>query len=98
MAVLNIFHHGQRTPPGAVNIMRGTEFGNPFKIGEHGGRATVVELYRKWLWRKLKTDPAYAAKVRALHGKDLCCCCAPNACHGDVLARAAEWLQHNDPA
>ena len=26
-----------------------------------------------------------------LHGKDLCRCCAPRLCHGDVLAAAAEW-------
>lgn len=92
MAVLNKYHHGGRVPPGAVNIMRGTPFGNPFVIGEHGDRAEVVERYRVHLWRRLQAEPAFAAQVRALHGRDLCCCCAPAACHGHVLERAAAWL------
>ena len=33
-----------------------------------------------------------ADAVRQLHGRDLCCCCAPAACHGDVLVAAAAWL------
>lgn len=41
-------------------------------------------------------DPAFAAQVRALHGRDLCCCCAPAACHAHVLERAAAWLVSRD--
>lgn len=96
MAVLNKYHHGSKVPPGAVNIMRGTPFGNPFEIGKHGDRAEVVRLYRVDLWRRLRSEPDFAAQVKALHGRDLCCCCAPAACHGDVLASAAAWL--NSPA
>lgn len=97
MPVLNKHHHGGRVPPGAVNIMRGTPFGNPFVLGRDGDRAAVVEQYRAHLWQRLRTDPGFAAQVRALHGKDLCCCCAPLACHGDVLERAAAWLQEQSP-
>lgn len=96
MAILNYHHHGKKVPPGAVNIMRSSEFGNPFRIGVHGDRGVVVDLYRKWLWNRLRTDPAYAAKVSALHGRDLCCCCAPYPCHGEVLERAAAWLTGRD--
>jgi len=92
MTVLNKHHHGGRVPPGAVSIMRGTPFGNPFVIGPDGGRAEVVEKYRQWLWARIKADAAFAGQVRELHGRDLCCCCAPAACHGHVLERAAEWL------
>lgn len=92
MAVLNKHHHGGKVPPGAINIMRGTPFGNPFVLGRDGDRATVVARYRHWLWQKLQADAAFAEQVRELHGRDLCCCCAPLACHGDVLARAAAWL------
>lgn len=35
---------------------------------------------------------ALFGQVRALHGRDLCSCCAPAACHGDVLRRAAVYL------
>lgn len=92
MAVLNWHHHGRRVPPGAVSVMRGTPFGNPFVVGRDGDRAAVVRRYRAWLWSRLRTDPDFAARVRALHGRDLVCCCAPLACHGDVLQAAAAWL------
>jgi energy-converting hydrogenase Eha subunit B len=72
--------------------MRGTPFGNPFILGRDGDRAEVVRRYRVWLWARLQADPGFRAKVRALEGRDLVCCCAPLACHGDVLAAAAAWL------
>ncbi len=98
MAVLNKYHHGNRVPPGAVNIMRGSPLGNPFVIGCDGDRAEVVEKYRRWLWSELKRNPSFAGEVRALHGRDLCCCCAPAACHGNVLEAAAAWLStRKDP-
>jgi len=40
--------------------------------------------------------PGFAADVRSLHGRDLCCCCAPLACHADVLASAAAFLSRPD--
>lgn len=92
MTVLNKYHHGNKVPPGAVNIMRGTPFGNPFVIGADGDRDAVIEQYRRWLWNRIKIDASFASQVRELHGRDLCCCCAPKACHGDVLEAAAAWL------
>lgn len=83
-------------PPGAVNIMRGTPYGNPFVIGKDGDRAEVVEKFRRHLWQLLKYDITWQDGVRELYGKDLCCCCAPLACHGDVLERAAAWLTEHD--
>lgn len=90
--VLNKYHHGNRVPAGAVNIMRGTPFGNRFVIGQDGTREEVIAKYRHWLWKQLKVDPVLRRQIRELHGKDLCCCCAPLPCHGDVLERAAAWL------
>lgn len=92
MAVLNKYHYGGRVPPGAVNIMRGTPFGNPFAITPDRPRNEVIRLFRLYLWERLQREPEFADQVRALHGRDLCCCCAPAACHGDVLVRAAAWL------
>lgn len=92
MAVLNKYHHGGRVPDGAVNIMRGTPYGNPFEITPHRTRAEAIAQFRVYLWAKIKADPAFADQVRALHGRDVCCCCAPAACHGDVLLKAAAWL------
>ena len=92
MSVLNKYHHGGKVPAGAVNIMRGTQWGNPFTIGPDGDRAQVVQAYREHLWSHIQQNPWFADEVRKLHGRDLCCCCAPAACHGDVLARAAAYL------
>lgn len=92
MTVLNI-HHGP-VPAGAVVVMRPSEFGNPFPVGRPPAftRAEAVARYRRWLWQRLRAEPAFADRVRALHGRDLVCCCAPLACHADVLAAAAAWL------
>ena len=92
MTVLNKYHHGGRVPHGSVNIMRGSPFGNPFVIGVDGDRAAVVAKYRRWLWARMRSCPEFASDVLALHGRDLCCCCAPAACHGDVLQAASAWL------
>lgn len=90
--VINKYHHGNKIPPGAVNIMRGSPFGNPFQIGVDGDRDEVIEKYRQWLWGKLRSDTRFRDLVKGLYGKDLCCCCAPKPCHGFVLERAAAWL------
>ena len=93
MAVINMYHHCGRVPFGSVNIMRGSEFGNPYRIGLHGGRAAVIEKYEAYLIKRVAADPEFAEKVRNLVGQDLCCCCKPEACHGDVLERVANELQ-----
>lgn len=43
--VLNKHRHG--TPAGSVYIGRGSPYGNPFKIGEHGNRDDVSALRGK---------------------------------------------------
>jgi Domain of unknown function (DUF4326) len=74
---------------------RGTRWGNPFVIGRDGDRAKVVRLYRRWLWRAIQTQTGMGEVVRLLHGRDLCCCCAPAACHGDVLLAAVSYLSQS---
>lgn len=65
---------------------RGSIWGNPFIIGEHGNRAEVIAKFREWL----PNQAALMVQVHSLHGKTLGCFCAPAACHGDVLAEFAE--------
>jgi hypothetical protein len=72
--------------PGAVNIMRPSKWGNPYRIGRDGNREQVLALYRTFLTRR--PDLIEAAK-RELRGRDLVCCCAPRACHGDILLELA---------
>lgn len=67
-----------------VRIDRKSKWGNPFVIGEDGNRAEVVEKYREWLVDQPVLLKAIAAGE--LDGKRLGCWCAPELCHGDVLA------------
>jgi hypothetical protein len=73
-------------PEDAVAIERGTEWGNPFRIGAGGSRKQVIEQYRVWLL----SDPVRVRRVvECLAGRDLVCCCKPSLCHGDVLLEVA---------
>lgn len=92
--VINKWAFGGHVPSDAVNIMRGTEFGNKYYIGTDGTRDEVIAKYKRWLWRRIESDREFRGQVKALHGKRLCCSCAPQACHGNVLADAAEYLNN----
>lgn len=82
--VLNKLSHGM--PAGAVYIGRGGPWGNPFVIGQHGDRASVIAQYNTWM----ASQPELVARARRdLAGKDLVCFCAPLACHGDTLLAIA---------
>jgi hypothetical protein len=81
-----------------VYIGRPSEWGNPFshKTGTKAefvveSREAAVEAYRVWLFDRMREDEGLLRRVAGLRGKTLGCWCAPQACHGDVLARAAEW-------
>ncbi len=70
---------------GAVYIGRGSKWGNPFRIGADGDRATVIVKFECWL--RDRHDLLRA--LDELRGKNLVCYCAPAACHGDLLLRLA---------
>ena len=91
-AVINI-RHGRSVlgEPDVVRIDRATKWGNPFVIGRDGDRARVIEKYRVWLWREIRAGRIGLDELAALDGKRLACWCAPEPCHGDVLAEAARW-------
>ncbi len=83
-------YHGT-APPDAVNIMRRSKWGNPFKVGIDGSRAEVIALFEK------NTLPHLP--VMELDGKDLVCCCKPLPCHGDsILARINQIKEENSLA
>lgn len=69
-------------------IGRGSYWGNPYIIGEHGDRATVIRRFEAYL----RSNPDMLAKVGLLKGKRLGCYCAPKACHGDLLAKLADAI------
>lgn len=69
-----------------VYIGRGSRWGNPFRIGQDGTRAEVIEKYRRHLF----ANPELMDAVGTLRGQRLGCFCHPLACHGDVLAAIAD--------
>lgn len=72
-------------PAGAVYIGRGSKWGNPFRIGSDGDRATVIAKHERWL-----ADQHHLLRsLDELRGRDLVCFCSPLACHGDLLHRLA---------
>ncbi len=71
----------------AVRIDRKSEWGNPFILPGDGDRETVIDNYVVHYWLH---KPSLHDKVSDLAGKALGCWCAPDSCHGDVLARWAE--------
>jgi hypothetical protein len=76
-----------KVPKGAVYIGRPSIYGNPYPLR---GKATRDEVIRKFKWyflRRVETDLVFMAAVRKLKtATALVCFCAPEACHGDVIA------------
>jgi hypothetical protein len=76
------------------------KWGNPFKIGVHGDRLTVIMKYEDWYLRQ----PKLMQEVPGLRGKRCGCWCAPKGgiqwnteplvCHGQVLAKFADGHVH----
>lgn len=70
----------------AVEIGRGSIWGNPFVLNDDGTRDEVCINY--WAYYKLK--PSLQRKINLLKGKVLVCWCHPERCHGDELRRLAK--------
>jgi hypothetical protein len=91
MRVMNRHTDREFIEPDAVSITRPSRWGNRFVIGRDGGRDEVIALFEADLWERIQAGEVTVAELAALHGRQLVCVCAPKPCHGDVLARAAEW-------
>lgn len=96
---------GWRMPPNTVKVDRSTKWGNPFIVGQHGGRAYCVELHRALLVEGLRPGFCVAADnvdeqqqylqmvikhIGDLRGKNLACWCPLTVpCHADTLLAIA---------
>ena len=77
---------------GMIRVDRRTPWGNPFVVGRDGSRARVVELYRRDLWRRIRSGEMPLERLASIAHMPLCCWCWPKRpCHAEVLARAAAW-------
>src|SRR5262245_35300872 len=65
----------------------GSDWGNPF-VGLRGNRPETVRRFREW--RPSRTGLMSRLGDGELTGRALGCWCAPEPCHGDVLAELAE--------
>jgi hypothetical protein len=80
---------GWRKPAGVVVVARPSRWGNPFRLGIDGDRATCVTRYREAL-----VAGALGFSVddvrRELAGHDLACWCPLELpCHAEVLLEVA---------
>lgn len=76
-----------------VYIGRGSKWGNPYRIGEDGTREEVIELYKLHLWKQIKQGTITEEDLLSLDDKRLGCFCKPQACHGDVIVKAVQWVK-----
>jgi len=76
---------------------KGAILGNPFYKEP---RNQAVKKFRSYLWAEMqKMDSLIRLELYRLAGEIkngktviLTCCCAPKACHGDVIKNAIEWI------
>lgn len=91
-------------PEGAIYIGRvhpgrrlvGSKFANPFPLRDRSSdseRKAVLEQYHRWLWDKVQAGEITVKDLNGLDGHALACFCAPQPCHGMVLANAVEWAR-----
>ena len=87
---------GWRMPEGAVYVGRGSQWGNPFKVGIDGTAKECVEKYSKMLMPythqsnngmdDFLLSQANMHWIEQLKGKDLACWCKESEqCHADWL-------------
>ena len=82
-----------------IYVGRGSPLGNPYRPHNagHDGEALsydgALELYRKWLWQKIRVnDRRVMLALRSITAETaLVCSCAPRPCHADIVARAWAW-------
>ncbi|MEW5985054.1 MAG: DUF4326 domain-containing protein [Chloroflexota bacterium] len=67
---------------------------NPYQVAT-SGRQQAISQYRCWLWQRIQSgDEAVIAALKSISADTvLVCWCKPEACHGDVVRAAAEWLK-----
>ena len=84
---------------GGVRIDRKSQWGNPFPLrreADETERKDVIDSYRQYLTARIDNGQVDVSALAALSGKELGCHCAPKACHGDVLADAADWAAEQE--
>lgn len=81
---------GWRMPENTVYVGRGSKWGNPFVVGEHGMAKECVERFARDIgWHNSRLGFDYD-DIAELRGKNLACWCKEGEpCHADVLLEIA---------
>lgn len=100
---------GWKMPANTVYVGRGSRWGNPFKVGEHGTAAECVKKYADEALPYTHRPPhntlhdfyisaAFIEDVQhELRGKNLACWCAIDApCHAEVLLQIANEKSYEE--
>jgi hypothetical protein len=84
---------GWRKPEGAVYVGRGSDFGNPYRIGDSGihNNADAVSKFMGWVYGDSFGATYMRGKIKTeLRGESLMCWCPQDQpCHADVLLKIA---------
>jgi hypothetical protein len=87
-----VFIDGKRFPP------TDSIWANPYKVGKDGDLNEVLEKFRKYFAKKIKSGNITTEQLKALKGKNLGCWCksaigvAGIVCHGDIIAEYVSKL------
>lgn len=98
-------YHGPVADRAVVDIQRPSALGNPYSHMTNtraqwkvATREEAVAKYRPWLWSQYKKKGDVYAEIERLFSLaqegplSLLCCCAPKACHGDIVRDCLLWL------
>ncbi len=81
------------TPPEQTPIGQYGWLGNPYHIDKDGDRDEVIAKFQDYFWRRLG-EPEFVEAVKALDGLTVCCWCAPEPCHLNVIN---DWFKAGCP-
>jgi hypothetical protein len=73
--------------------LKKSKWHNPFVVGKDGDRDECVEKFADYI---MDGDGSHlTADLHELVGKTLCCHCAPERCHAEVLLSLAEQVKRD---
>lgn len=77
--------------------LKGSPFRNPYRIGMDGNRKGVLRQFEEYFLKRVRGDKDFLDEVVALEGKTLVCWCAPEDCHGNIIAAfIGGWVRQRD--
>ena len=70
-----------------TDIMRGSRYGNPFHITRNCSRKKAIDSFEDYFVYQIRLGIVTYEELLSLNNAILGCCCKPQDCHGDVIAK-----------